>query len=77
MNSNPTQCNRILDYMLTHGGITQFDAMRDLGVMRLGARIFELKGRGCKIIDEMIEVKDRYGNKCHVKKYYFADTNVG
>lgn len=69
MNSNPTQCNRILDYMLTHDSITQFDAMRDLGVMRLGARIFELKERGCKIIDEMIEVKDRYGNKCHVKRY--------
>lgn len=69
MNSNPTQCNRILDYMLTHGSITQFDAMRDLGVMRLGARIFELKERGHKIIDEMIEVKDRHGNKCHVKRY--------
>lgn len=76
MNSNPTQCNRILDYMLTHGSITQFDAMRDLGVMRLGARIFELKERGHKIIDEMVEVKDRHGNKCHVKRYMMIGDGV-
>lgn len=72
MNSNPTQAQRILEYMQTHGGITQFDAMRDLGVMRLGARIFELKARGHKISSEMTEVKNRYGEKCRVKKYYNA-----
>lgn len=70
MNSNPTQAQRILDYMQTHGSITQFEAMQDLGVMRLGARIFELKRLGHKINAQMVVVENRYGEKCRVKRYW-------
>lgn len=73
MNSNPTQCERILNYMHVHGSITQFEAQKELGVMRLGARIFELRKNGHQIISEMVQVKNRYGEKCRVKRYYLKD----
>ena len=38
-----TQCDRILQYMHDFGSINPVQAMSDLGVMRLGARIWDLK----------------------------------
>ena len=39
LHSNPTQNERILEYMRTEGSITQLDALKELGVMRLASRI--------------------------------------
>lgn len=38
----PTQNQRILDYIAEFGSITQFEALQDLGVMRLASRISDL-----------------------------------
>lgn len=73
-NKRPIQADRILAYMKEHGGITSLDASRDLGCIRLGARIFELKERGHDIKSEYIEVKNRYGEKCRVKRYWLGGT---
>lgn len=67
-----TQAERITDYMREFGGITQIEALRDLGVMRLASRISELRRGGMRINDRMIEVKKRYGETCHVKRYEVA-----
>ena len=67
-----TQAERITDYMREFGGITQLEALRDLGVMRLASRISELRRGGMRINDRMIEVKNRYGETCHVKRYEVA-----
>ncbi|MBR7162303.1 MAG: helix-turn-helix domain-containing protein [Clostridia bacterium] len=69
MNSKPTQTARILDYMEKHDGITQFEAIRDLGVMRLASRISELRKNGVLIEDKMITVKNRFEEECRVKRY--------
>lgn len=69
MNSNPTQSERIIDYMYKHGGITQFDALNELGVMRLASRISELRRNGYEIGSKMVKVKNRYGETCRVKRY--------
>lgn len=74
MNSNPTQAQRVLDYMTEHGGITQFEALRELGVMRLASRISELKKNGHKISSQTVKVENRYGETCRVKQYSLADT---
>ena len=68
-NSNPTQCQRILDYMCEHGGVTQFEALNSLGVMRLASRISELRRNGHPITSEMVKVENRYGETCRVKRY--------
>lgn len=67
------QAERILNYLKDFGSITQYDAMRDLGIMRLGARIWELKHSGFNIKSEYITVKNRYGDNCYVKSYSIAE----
>ena len=69
MNSNPTQSERILDYMNEHGGITQYEALEKLGVMRLASRISDLRRNGYVISSKMVKVKNRYGETCRVKRY--------
>ena len=68
-NKRPTQAKRILEYMQKHGEITALEAMRDLGCTRLSARIFELRESGFNIKSEFVDVVNRYGEKCRVKKY--------
>ena len=67
--SRPTQAQRVLDYMDKHGGITQIEGLRDIGVMRLASRISELRKNGHAITSEMVTVKNRYGESCRVKRY--------
>lgn len=69
MNSYPTQCQRILDYMLDHGSITQLEALKDLGVFRLASRISEMRKNGYQITSELVQVENRYGETCRVKRY--------
>lgn len=65
----PTQNERIIDYINQFGSITQLEALQDLGVMRLASRISDLRSRGVPIISDTEEVKNRYGEKCHIKRY--------
>ena len=46
--NNLTQVERVMLYMQKHGSITQFEAMNDLGVMRLASRISDIKKTGTK-----------------------------
>lgn len=66
-----TQNNRIIDYIKTFGSITQYEAIRDLGVMRLASRISDLKSSGVEIVSWFEEVKNRYGEKTKIKRYSF------
>lgn len=65
----PTQNERILQYMADFGSITQMDALQDLGVMRLASRISDLRRLGYPIISKVEAVKNRYGEKCYIKRY--------
>lgn len=65
----PTQNERIIDYINQFGSITQLEALQDLGVMRLASRISDLRSLGYPIISEIEVVKNRFGEKCHIKRY--------
>lgn len=71
-NSNPTQCSRILDYIERFGSITQYEALRDLGVMRLASRISELRKQGYNFTCDWVNVENRFGESCSVKRYSLA-----
>ena len=65
-----TQCEKILKYMESHKrGITPLQAMERFGCMRLSGRIHDLRSMGYEISSEIVEVKNRYGEKCHVSRY--------
>ena len=67
--SKATQADRILDYMERFGSITQYEALQDLGVMRLASRISDLKKMGYPIKGEIITVRNRFEQDCYVKRY--------
>ena len=68
-NSKPTQAERVLAYIERFGSITQFEALQDLGVMRLASRISELKKNGYPIQSEVVAVKNRFEEDCYIKRY--------
>lgn len=71
-----TQNERILDYIEEFGSITQLEALRDLGVMRLASRIADLKKLGYPIVSSTESVTNRYEEKCWIKRYSMQDTEV-
>lgn len=63
------------DRVLAHLRISSIDPMQALkyaGVMRLGARIWELRQAGHRIGSFFKTVKNRRGEKCRVKEYYLV-----
>ena len=68
----PTQNEKILQYIDDFGSITQLEALRDLGVMRLASRISDLKRLGYPITSTIETVNNRYGEKCRIKRYSLA-----
>lgn len=44
-----TQKQQVLNYIDCFGSITQLEAIRDLGIMRLASRVSDLKRDGYKI----------------------------
>ena len=70
MGKRTTQTWRVLDYMREFGSISQYEAFFDLGVMRLASRISDLKAQGYNITSKTEAVKNRYGEKVYIKRYY-------
>lgn len=63
------QSGRIINYIAMHGSITQIEALNELGVMRLASRMSDLKKLGYPVRKEMVEVSNRFGEKCRIAKY--------
>ena len=63
-----SQCERLLD-RLKRGPITPMEAWSELGIYRLGARVFDLKASGHDIDRELVPVSNRFGEECRVAQY--------
>ena len=64
-----TQKEQIRQYLDDFGSITPLEALRDLGIMRLGARIHEMRKAGEQIIPETEYSQNRYGKMTHYARY--------
>lgn len=64
-----TQCDRIVKYMQDNGSITSWEAMKELGCMRLASRIHDLRKRGFNVIKEMVADENRYGESVSYARY--------
>lgn len=71
-----TQCERILQYMEDFGSINPMQAMQDLGVMRLAARVADLKKAGHKISRRTVTGKNRYGASVIYAEYRLEENSV-
>ena len=63
------QAERVLKYMRDFGSITQLEAMKDLGCMRLG----DLKREGYNIRRDMETSKNRYGEDTSYARYRLVE----
>lgn len=71
-----TQCERVLQYMQDFGSITPMQAMADLGLMRLGARIYDLRRAGHPISRRMVTSRNRYGETVSYAEYRLEGDNA-
>ena len=68
--SKARQRDMILQYRKANGSITPVDAMKELGCMSLGARIWDLKNiDGIDIKVQMETHKNRYGKNVSYARY--------
>lgn len=72
-----SQVDRVLE-RLRAAPLTQMEALTELGVMRLGARILELRDAGHKIETETVEVATRItGETARVARYRLTECDAG
>jgi len=69
------QKERIIKYINDFGSITSLEAMRDLGITQLGARIDGLQKDGYTFKKEWERAKNRYGEDVDYKRYSLEVTN--
>ena len=68
-----TQCDKVLEYMRRYGSITQLEALRDIGCMRLASRISDLRYQGYAIGRRMKTSKNRDGEDVCFAEYYLIE----
>ena len=77
MGDRMKQTDRVFKYMKDFGSISPKEAMNDLGVMRLAARISDLKEdlreTGIEIETKMEKGKNRYGETTHYARYFLKE----
>lgn len=68
-----TQRDQVWDYLKEHGSLTQWEALIELGVMRLASRISELhqtaSAEGYVINSHKIPVTNRKGEIAYIARY--------
>ena len=61
----------VLKYLQKYGAITPVEAINELGVTRLGARIYELRNRGYDIRSEEAPIKNQFGKVMPMARYVY------
>lgn len=64
-----TQRQRVLDYLNEFGSISAFEAVRDLGILQLSARLVELEKQGYSFAKKQESATNRYGEKVYYIRY--------
>lgn len=65
-----TQNEMILEILELDGRITPLDAIRELGCMRLSARIYDLRKLGYDIKRRIKTSVNRFGSNVYFAEYY-------
>ena len=73
MTVKETQAQRVIEYIRETGSITQLEALRELGCMRLASRISDLKRKGYAIKRDTVPIKTRYGTT-YIARYREEET---
>lgn len=69
MAKDPTQCERIIQYIKDFGSITHLEAFSDLGIAGFTARMSDLRRKGYTFNQVPEQSKNRYGQKVSYIRY--------
>lgn len=64
-----TQTKRLLRFLKDYGSITAYEAVKELGIMQLSARIIDLEHEGYVFDKKQESAINRYGEKVYFKRY--------
>ena len=64
-----SQRMKVLRFLREVGPITPLDAIKEFGIMRLAARIWELRKEGYKIVKTTATSKNRFGEEVRFARY--------
>lgn len=67
-----TQKQRVIEYINEFGSITALEAVRDLGILQLSARLCELERQGIRFDKKQEASLNRYGEKVYYTRYSLA-----
>ena len=71
------QRQRVLAFLETApSGLTSHEAEKKLACARLAARVSELRGLGHPIQDKWIYMRNRYGQKVKIKRYFIDKADL-
>lgn len=73
MNDSRKQVEQVLDYINEHGSIDAWTAIHELNILRLGARIYDLKKLGFRFKTTMIYRKNAEGVNKRWASYALED----
>lgn len=68
-----SQNQRVLDYLKTGKTITSLGAYNRMGILRLSARIYDLKQEDHNIICRRHTVVNRFNEKCTIAEYQLLE----
>lgn len=69
-NATESQKKRLMAFFKTGQKITSLEALNDLGILQLSARLCELENIGVPISRERLQVVNRYGEQIRIKRYW-------
>ena len=72
-NKRPSQCKRLLPFLLDGGTITGYEALRKFSIARLPARIEELRKKGYLISSTWEQTMNQFGEPVRVKRYFLEE----
>lgn len=67
-----TQCDRVMAWLEKYGNISDREARDELGICRIGARIWDLKKRDIPIVMKMETGVNRFNEKVKYARYYLV-----
>ncbi len=70
---NMTQCQKVLWHLENVGPLTPLGAQQEYGIMRLAARVYDLRKKGERIVRHDKTVTNRYGEEVTVASYVLPE----
>lgn len=71
-----TQRERIIRYLKDNGSITALEAVKELGVLQLSARLVELENEGYIFDKKRESSQNRYGERVDYIRYSLVESEV-